>query len=48
VIDLQPREVPAELDDIVIEVDGPPAADGSSVTDALVEDSEESAAFGHS
>ncbi|MEP7054086.1 MAG: DUF3027 domain-containing protein [Actinomycetota bacterium] len=53
VIDLAPREVPSELDDIVIEADAvlPEDAslvDGSSVTDALAEDSEETAAFGHS
>jgi hypothetical protein len=48
VIDLQPREIPSELDDIVIEPDAPAAADASSVTDALGEDSEETAAFGHS
>lgn len=62
VIDLVPREVPADADDMVIENDviadadavsamaGSGAVDGdvSSVSDALAEDSEETAAFGHS
>ncbi|MEO6712582.1 MAG: DUF3027 domain-containing protein [Mycobacteriales bacterium] len=54
VIDLVPREVPGELEDVAIVADDAVdaiAAGGtveSSVVDALADDSEETAAFGHS